>query len=334
MNAPSPSLKTLLAWADLARSGQAPAALDGWRRSTADAAARWKEVVDALDRHDSGQIPLDEPQSSVDQIAAYLEDRLSAAEAASFERLCRRSRADFHELISELRFGSMRLGDPANGPVETPVSPLVDRLLSLHPAAPTIVAPPVIVPPAAPLVAPPPAAIRVEPATLPPSLRPRPAQRSRSTPTVVWLAVGGAALVLLLLFAAIWNSGGFVTHDRSAPQLTRDSSSPRSDRSPNADPQRPPTAPRNSPPAPNLSPSPDESIVESPVPRGAAAPPREQVASPSVPSPAPRPAPPRPDATRPPSPSPSPARDPATTLVALRSELGAVPPVVRQRRPS
>ncbi|MFO0902303.1 MAG: hypothetical protein U0939_04840 [Pirellulales bacterium] len=312
MNAPSPRLKTLLAWADQARAGATPAGLDGWRRSTPDAALRWEQVVAALDQFDAGRVSLDEPQAPIEQLAAYLEDRLTDAEALSFEQLCLRSWPDFCELISERRFTASCMSvAPRNGS-DQHGSPSFDRLLALPPASPGIAAPPVIVPP------PTPPAPSAPPA---PALRPRPTQRRRAPSPVLWIAIGGAALALLLLLAAVWNSRGVVPTDGAAPQLTRDTSTPSEKHSTTAERPSAPASPSRLPPAPRLAPQPEEAIVESPGPRSGVVPKREQIASPTSPPPAPQPSAPPPPA--PPSPPASPENIPSATLVAMRSELGA-----------
>lgn len=194
MKPASPSLKTLIAWADQARAGHEPPECARWRaEAAADELFRWERVVEGLEHFDQARWPDEEPTLSAELVAAYIDDCLDADETSTVEQTCFASPADLFEVISECRFAaSLAFAAP---PIAAPVAP---PIAAIEPEAPPVSRQQVFTEPAANTPLRP---VFVKPA------RPqgvRSANRYRRLATWMYWTAGGvgalAAVALVVLF--------------------------------------------------------------------------------------------------------------------------------------
>lgn len=78
MNVASPDLLTLLTWAEQLAAGERSSAWETWRASSSEAAWKWERITQAQHLL-AGALVGDDAELvlSAEEIAAYLEDRLS-----------------------------------------------------------------------------------------------------------------------------------------------------------------------------------------------------------------------------------------------------------------
>lgn len=353
MNPATPSLKTLIAWADQARAGSEPLDCACWRgQAAAVERARWDRVVEALEQIDHAAWPANEPTLAAEVVAAYIDDRLNVDEAAMVEQTCLASTADLWEVISELRFA---YGPSHDEPDATDASSLVARLLQIHPAAPAtfaasveadnaVQAPPVAAAPVPPPVALPrapvvhsPTPFVVHPIRVGASPATRRPKRSANWAYLAAGGIGAMAAITIVVIVILSSANRSTSSDRTAPNLAHDGA-PSTEQ--HRDPPSVPAPPANLPPS-TIPLPPDELVRNEPVerPRSPDAP-RQPEPSTPVPGPTPPNAPQRPRASvneiaRPTQPNPSPRvpnNSPPPTppsvpsapiVLALRSEIGA-----------
>jgi hypothetical protein len=129
MNVASPDLLTLVEWAQQLASGDRCSAWEAWCASSSEAAWKWERITLAQDLLAGGLSAEDaEPELSVEEIAAYLEHRLTPLDGLRVEQACWQSTAQLAELLSAAGF----IRQPSE--VDVP-SRLESRLLALAPPA-------------------------------------------------------------------------------------------------------------------------------------------------------------------------------------------------------
>src|SRR5262249_45481020 len=130
MNVASPDLLTLLRWAEQLAAGERCSPWEAWCASSSDAARKWGRIVQAHDLLDGEFAASDgELELSVEEIAAYLDGRLSPLEVERVERAFWGSTAQLAELISAAGF----ISQPSNVALS---QQLASRLLALAPPRP------------------------------------------------------------------------------------------------------------------------------------------------------------------------------------------------------
>src|SRR5262245_5740837 len=127
MNVASPDLLTLLAWAERLAAGEPCAPWEAWSASAPDADWKWERISHAHDLL-AGRRQADQSATTLpaEQLAEFIEGRLTASDLHRVEQACWDSTAQLAELVSTARF--MRQ------PFSSDISPhLESRLLALVP---------------------------------------------------------------------------------------------------------------------------------------------------------------------------------------------------------
>lgn len=306
MNAPLPSLRTLIRWALEVEQGRPPAELAATVAASPAAAEAWRKVTQALADLRGGQGPVSEPLLPPDLVASYLDGTTDAHENAQLEQICWESPADLAELVSCGVFAWEQR-------VWLDASPaLTERLAALVPGPTTE--------PAVVIVRP-----RTRGAALPTPHRDRLSARVPAW----WLASGALVAIALLMVGLVWLARERSPETLPTPPVAVQPAPPVAPQ-PSLAPERQPPRPSRRPRAEDVVSDPPRPSVEQPRPGG-----DDGTLSPHRPDEKPpqrsvRPADAVPPvapgsiaAPRPPAPPAVPNRVSAAT-VALRSEVGVV----------
>lgn len=138
MNGLTPDLLTLVSWAEQLAAGERCAPWEAWCGSSSEAARQWARVIEAREFLTNGGGALtEEAEISAEDLAAFVEGRLTAEEARRVELACWRSIGQLAELLSAARFMNGQALSAAQGEYWLQASAtqqLEARLLALLPA--------------------------------------------------------------------------------------------------------------------------------------------------------------------------------------------------------
>src|SRR6267142_5621928 len=110
MNVASPDLLTLLGWAERLAAGERCAEWESWCASSPEAAWKWERITEAQTLLAGNCSPGDEDAGvTVEELAAFLEGRLSSLDSSRVEQECWQSTAQLAELLSATRFAQRPL---------------------------------------------------------------------------------------------------------------------------------------------------------------------------------------------------------------------------------